>query len=227
MQSHNLTLAQSAETLDLAHLLDDKRLRLAELLVEADVVNSATAIEAIELSLEKQQRLGEILMEDELISENLLEASLHLQEMANIGMLVREHASELLRIVQERALPLDIVLYDLEKANNVAQFIMKAGLVSNKQKRLLLQTGRSMEITLGDALLKSGLVKQKIITFSSYLDRLIENKALSESEAIGVLHYSLRYHVEPAEAIVRLGLGDSTSNGFDQTLQLKSRQTDK
>ena len=206
INAEEIALDDAARKMGLDAILEEKRVRLAELMVDANVMNSATALEAIELSMERKQLLGEILVEEGLINANLLDAAVHLQEMVNLGILVRAHAAELLATVQKLDAPLDDVLYELERSNKIARFIINAGLVSEKDRARLFDNEQFMEIKIGEVLLSSKVVNDKIIGYASYFQTQIERKAIDADEATGVLHYCLRYHLEPAQAMTKLGL---------------------
>jgi hypothetical protein len=207
----------------LTRILEERRVRLAELMVEANVLNEATALEAVELSMEKKMFLGEILVEEAFISPNLLDAALNLQEMVNVGILVRSHAAELLGTVQQLNTPLDDVLYELERINKMARFMLNAGLVSEKDKNRLFSSDKCLEINIGKEVLNSGLVPDKYIGYASYFQKLIEHAVISEEEAIGVLHYCMRYRIEPAQAMVKLGFQQSPQWATaDKELQLSA-----
>jgi hypothetical protein len=209
IHTENLSLEDAAVALGLTRILEEKRLRLAELMVDANLLNEATALEAVELSMEKKKFLGEILVEEGFINANLLDAALNLQEMVNVGILVRAHAAELLGIVQQLNVPLDDVLFELERINKMARFILNAGLVSEKDKNRLFEQDQCLEINIGKVLLNSGLVPDKYIGYASFFEKLIQHEVVTEEEAIGVLHYSLRYRLEPEQAMRKLGFQQS------------------
>jgi hypothetical protein len=202
----NLTLEEASQAMGLTEIFEEKRVRLAELMVDGGLMNTATALEAIEISMERKQMLGQVLVEEGLISSILLDASVHLQEMVNLGILVRTHAAELLATVKRLEMPLDDVLCELERKNKIARFVFNCGLVSEKDKAVLFERGKSMDINLGTELMKSGLINDKVIGFASYFYQLIESSAISVDEATGVMHYCLRYKLEPAQAMTKLGL---------------------
>jgi len=209
INTDQLSFEDAAVALGLTRILEERRLRLAELMVDANLLNEATALEAVELSMEKKKFLGEILVEEGFIDANLLDAALNLQEMVNVGILVRSHAAELLGIVQQLNTPLDDVLYELERINKMARFMLNAGLVSEKDKKRLFANGQCLEINIGKELLNSGLVQDKHIGYASYFQKLIEYEVVTEEEAIGVLHYCMRYHLEPEQAMIKLGFQQS------------------
>jgi hypothetical protein len=200
----NLSLEVAAKALGLFEILEERRVRLAELLVEGKVINAATALEAIELSIEKHRMLGEILVGEGIITENVLDAALHLQEMVNLNILARSLAAELLSTVQKLAAPLDDVLCELERMNKVAKFVFSAGLVPERDRLRLFE--HCPDLKIGKALLDSGLIPDKVIGFASYFHELIQQDLLDADEATGVMHYCLRYHLEPAQAMQKLGL---------------------
>lgn len=203
--NEHLSLEAGAKALGLFGILEEKRLRLAELLVESNIINSATALEAIELSIEKHRMLGEILVEEGLITGNVLDAALHLQEMVNLNILACSLAAELLATVQKLGAPLDDVLCELERMNKVAKFVLSAGLVPERDRIRLFENGNCPDLKVGQVLLDSGLVPDKIIGFASHFQRLIQQEFIDHDEAIGVMHYCLRYHLEPAQAMQKLG----------------------
>ena len=206
INAEDISLEAAARKMGLDAILEEKRLRLAELMVEAKIMNDATALEAIELSMEKKQLLGEILVAEGLINANLLDAAVHLQEMVNLGLLVRAHAAELLATVEKLDAPLDDVLYELERMNKIARFILNAGLVSERDRAKLFDNEAFMEIKIGQILLKSNVVNDKIIGFASYFQKLIERQEIDADEATGVMLYCLRYRLAPEQAMAKLGL---------------------
>jgi hypothetical protein len=221
--SEKLSFEDAAVALGLTRILEERRLRLAELMVEANVLNEATALEAVELSIEKKRFLGEILVEEGFINPNLLEAALNLQEMVNVGILVRSHAAELLGIVQQLNTPLDDVLYELERINKMARFMLNAGLVSEKDQNRLFSSDKCLDINIGKEVLNSGLVPDKYIGYASYFQKIIEAQVVTQEEAIGVLHYCIRYRIEPAQAMVKLGFHQSPQwASADKELQLSA-----
>jgi hypothetical protein len=66
-------------------------------------------------------------------------------------------------------------------------------------------------------------VPDKYIGYASYFQKIIEAAVVSEEEAIGVLHYCIRYRMEPEQAMVKLGFQQSPQWATaDKELQLSA-----
>jgi hypothetical protein len=174
LHKEQLALPDACAALGFDSLLYPPRIRLAELLVNANLLDETAALDAVETSLEQRRMVGEILIERNQLDLSILEAALNLQEMVHSELLLANYVGEVLELVKCLERPLDAVLSDLEEMNATAQFINAAGLLSDDDKSLLYEQYEVNRLNIGKVLFASGLLSDEAIKLACTCLRLIE-----------------------------------------------------
>ncbi len=214
---HNLVdLRHALRELGLEHVLNDDRIRLAELMIASGVLEEHVALDALEHSIESKQLIGQVFMNVSAFPPSVLEAGLQLQEMVAKGVVKVERACELIVLVKEMGVPLEQLLSELDRINEVAHFIRKSGLLDDKELRALAATAADFENDFGKVLLQSGLVGPKVVGHASYCLSLYEMNELLQQEAYTLLKHCVENNAEPHDAIFHLGLGQHSECRFGE-----------
>jgi hypothetical protein len=214
---HNLVdLRHALRELGLEHVLDDDRIRLAELLIASGVLEEHIALDALEHSIENKEMIGQVFMKVSAFAPLVLEAALQLQEMVASGVMRVERACDMIVLVKEMDVPLEQLLSELDRINEVAHFIRKSGLLDDKELRALAATADDFENNFGRVLLQSGLVGPKVVGHASYCLSLYEMNELLQQEAYALLKHCVQNNVEPHDAIYQLGLGQHSECRFGE-----------
>ncbi len=211
-----INLRQALQEIELEHVLDDDRIRLAELLLGAGVIEEYQALDALENSIENEQLIGQVFLHLSALNELVLEASLRVQEMVASGQLSVARACELICLVKEVDAPIEQLIAELQRINQVAHFIRKAELLDHQKIRAVAASVEDVENDFGGALLRSGLVNGTVFGYASYCLDLFETNKLFQHEAYELLKYCAHYSIDPEAAMVKLGLGKESDCRFGE-----------
>lgn len=175
--------------------LNTSEVRIGELIVQAELVNKADLLTALEISLMEQKEIGQSLIEFGFINEKNLESALELQKMVNNASLSVEEAVKVLKkVVQDGS---DVVLavsevsqlnVDRLQAVALAELLHRSGLVSQEETEKAVAISYASKMHFNEILLKYSLIEEDELQIAIRCHLLIAEGNLSIEQAIFTLH---------------------------------------
>jgi len=212
-----MSLLEAAFSLGLGTLPEEKEIDFAAFLIVSGLTDQYTVICALEKAIDTCKTVGHTLVEVDAISATTFDAAVGLCEMFELGMLSQEEVCEIASMILESGMSLEQVLVEVERMQEIGRFVLSAGLITTevRQEHNLCEQGT--DVLMGHRLVNSDLVADTAIFYAAHLIQLIKNRAITDRQAIGILHYCLRYRMDPNEAVQKFGL--SMTNSRERQLQ--------
>lgn len=169
--------------------------KLGELLVSANVIDSATLEDAHRRSQAKGEPLGVVLVADGILSESYLDAALELQVRVRDGMFSREQAIAALK--QDPRRLLDMIAPNMKAdeglkiqtkaAIRLGEFLLRAGIVSQADVMQALELSLAHGHPIGEMFVARGFVTRALLDAALSLQRMITMAHLSIGDATACL----------------------------------------
>jgi hypothetical protein len=167
------------------------KVRLGELLVDADIVSSADLTEAIQVSRRLGVPIGRVLLSSGILSQALLEAALEAQPLVNDGTLEKARITEALKEFHRSGKPigafLDIELSHKSKGSSedrLGELLLDSDIVTQDQIDKALQTSFDAGVPLGSALMLQGVLSPSIFPSIIRIQKAIKDGSLTREEGI-------------------------------------------
>lgn len=167
------------------------KVRLGELLVDADIVSSADLTEAIQVSRRLGVPIGRVLLSSGILSQALLEAALEAQPLVNEGKLEKARITEALKEFHRSGKPigafLDIELSHKHKDSSedrLGDLLLDSDIVTQEQIDKALQTSFDAGVPLGSALMLQGVLSPSIFPSIIRIQKAIKDGSLTREEGI-------------------------------------------
>lgn len=178
-----------------AHIFDQwcpvMKVRLGELLVDAEIVSSADLTEAIQVSRRLGVPIGRVLLSSGILSQALLEAALEAQPLVNDGTLERSRITAALKEFHKSGKPigafLDIELNQKSKEmseDRLGELLLDSDIVTQEQIDKALQTSFDAGVPLGSALMLQGVLSPSIFPSIIRIQKAIKEGSVSRDEGI-------------------------------------------
>jgi hypothetical protein len=167
------------------------KVRLGELLVEADIVSSADLTEAIQVSRRLGVPIGRVLLSSGILSQALLEAALEAQPLVNEGKLERSRIAEALKEFHKNGKPIGAFL-DIEMHSNrqnaaddrLGELLLDSDIVTQEQIDKALQTSFDAGVPLGSALMLQGVLSPSVFPSIIRIQKAIKDGSLPREEGL-------------------------------------------
>jgi hypothetical protein len=204
-------LLEAAFSLGLGTLPEEKEIDFAAFLIVSGLADQYTVVCALEKAIDTCKTLGHTLVEIDAISATTFDAAVGLSEMFDLGILSQEEVCEIASMVLESGMTLEQVLVEVERMQEIGRFILAAGLITPEIRQEHDFCEEVPDVLMGHRLVNSNLVNDTAVFYAAHLIQLIKNRAITDRQAIGILHYCLRYRMNPNEAIKKFGLAMTDS----------------
>lgn len=178
-----------------AHIFDQwcpvMKVRLGELLVDAEIVSSADLTEAIQVSRRLGVPIGRVLLSSGILSQALLEAALEAQPLVNDGTLEKSRITAALKEFHKSGKPigafLDIEISQKNKEmseDRLGELLLDSDIVTQEQIDKALQTSFDAGVPLGSALMLQGVLSPSIFPSIIRIQKAIKDGSVSRDEGI-------------------------------------------
>ncbi len=165
--------------------------RLAELLVMANLLDQDKLMSAVELGLVEEKPIGQVLVELGCVTDPLLEAALTVQRMVAEGKVKKSAAGKIVSLVQAEGLTVEQAIKKSEpppepplQALPLYQFLQLSGIITAKDiEEALKQGSRSTEL-MGRMLMLTGAINAEILECSIRLNDMVSQGILKAEQAI-------------------------------------------
>ncbi len=180
-----------------------KGLRLGELMVMAGVLTETDVMNALEWGLVNHQTIGKVLISQNLVSQELLDAALAIQKMADQENFEPTKASECLTRIHASGISLDEALAEM-RAEKTAQdttvtyekLLMLARVISEDELETAFDLTTKSATVIGKFLVLTGHMDVTTLQSTLRCYQLFSRGLLSQDDAVVTLDYSLHQSSE-------------------------------
>jgi hypothetical protein len=148
------------------------------------------------------------LLEMYLISNDLLQAALRLQEAVDTRTLTALTASEALRRVQSRNISIDKAMAEMGLLRSPAaerlrlgEFLLMAGMISQEQLQEAVKLANMNNALIGKVLLFMGLIGKNTLHNALRCQFMMREAYLNEEQAVSLLQYCQQKQIPADEAL--------------------------
>jgi hypothetical protein len=182
---------------------DRGTIRIGDLLDSAGLVSEGDKVSAVEIGLHTHERIGQIFLKQGLISDEILNDTLKLQELVNKNWISADQATEILKDSHSKGIPIDELLADFKTSrHNTEQAYKSTGLLIKASilKPASVPTGHSLTLeekgAVLDSLTDSGSLSAKLLEAAIQAQNLVDDEIISSDQATAVLLYCQRTGVD-------------------------------
>ncbi len=187
--------------------------KIGELIAMAGFVSETDLLECLEVELVKEKQFGQILLEQGLVTHDLLETAIVLQDMVANGSLRAYQASEALRQVKDRNVSVYQAVAELDppaqvppKTISPRELLLKSGVASESQLDGLISDTETSSIKVGKKVLSAGIISEAFLYLALRTYSLYKQGFLSADQAVRALSFCKDKNVSLDEALSKLGM---------------------
>lgn len=203
---------QSAEQRGLSRQDANKKVRLGELLMLSGILTEANMLNVLEVGLTTPKPLGDILIETGLITKELLDTALKMQEMISSGLIDIRAAASVLQEMSVTGKVVDPSECKLSESPElrIGDLLRNAGLVDSDDIQEAIALSSQYPAMIGKMLLAAGSIDEGTLLAALRCQFLLRNKAISDDEAQEALLYAQRHRISLDDALEELGIRNQT-----------------
>jgi len=186
--------------------------KIGELIAMAGFVSESDLLECLEVELVKEKQFGQILLEQGLVTHDLLETAIVLQDMVANGSLQAYQAAEALRQVKDRQVSVYQAVAELDPPPQVPQktltpseLLVKSGVADDAKMAGLVDPSEASSIKVGKKVLAAGIISESFLYLALRTYSLYKQGFLSADQAVKALAFCKDKNVSLDEALSKLG----------------------
>jgi hypothetical protein len=169
-------------------------IKLGDLLVLAELITENDLMTALELSLVRQLPVGRLFLQSGLISPQVLECSLQLQEMVANGTLNSLQAAQALRqiAIQRFSLPQAIAELGAKDSEpkgttRLGDILKAAGVVTERDIKKAIELSTKNSALVGKMLVAAGMIDEQMLYAGLKCQFLLRDGLLDSEQAVHAL----------------------------------------
>ena len=186
--------------------------RIGELVLMAGFLSEGDMLECLEIELIKEKQFGQILLEQGLVTHDLLEAAIVLQDMVSNGTLRAFQAADALKQVKARSISVYQAVAELYPATQAepkeflpAKLLTDAGLISAPDLEKVIDPTEKSSIKVGKKVLSTGAISEAVLYTALRTYSLYKQGFLSAEQSVNALKKSRNENLTLDEALSKLG----------------------
>lgn len=184
------------------------RVRIGELFVLAGITTEEQTLVALEQCLMHQKMMGEVLLEMNLVTPELLQSALRLQEAVDTRVLTALTAAEALRRVQARGISIDRAMAEMGLLRSpaaerlrIGEFLLMANLITQEQLQEAVKLASMNNALIGKVLVFMGALGKNTLHNALRCQFMMREGYLNEEQAISLLQYCQQRQIPVDEAV--------------------------
>lgn len=214
IREHSLDMEEALRRAHLSPRSTLSKLKLGEMLTAGKFINERQNLAAVERALLEKRLLGDVLIESGLVSRELLQAALTVQNLAARGVITHEEAVKALRKVTDEKKTFTLVAEELrlfkddpDSAQQILDLLYKAGLARPDDVPVAVKQQQMLNMDALKALLASGCISD--LTYQAAVDcwSMVKAGELSAEQSIIALQSADRNRSSLIETLQDMGLG--------------------
>ncbi len=186
--------------------------KIGELVAMAGLLSESDLLECLEIELNKEKQFGQILLEQGLVTHDLLESAIVLQDMVANGTLRAFQAAEALKNVCEKQVSVYQAVAELDpppmapqKTISPCQLLIQSGLASAQSLKGVVDDSETSSIKVGKKVLAAGIINESFLYLALRTHSLYRQGFLSADQAVKALAACKTQNISLDEALSKLG----------------------
>lgn len=186
--------------------------RIGELVLMAGFLSEGDMLECLEIELMKEKQFGQILLEQGLVTHELLEAAIVLQDMVANATVKAYQAAEALKQVRARGVSVYQAIAENYSAAQAqpkefmpAELLVNAGLISQEALEKVVDAKEKSAIKVGKKVLATGAISEALLYSALRTYSLFSQGFISAEQATTLLGKSKSESISLDEALAQLG----------------------
>lgn len=186
--------------------------KIGELIAMAGFVSESDLLECLEVELVKEKQFGQILLEQGLVTHDLLETAIVLQDMVANGTLRAYQAAEALRQVKDRQVSVYQAVAELDppaqapqKTVSPYELLVRAGVADEEKMAGVVDPNENSSIKVGKKVLAAGIISESFLYLALRTYSLYKQGFVSADQAVKALAFCKEKNVSLDEALSKLG----------------------
>jgi hypothetical protein len=207
-----VSIEQALFELNLLTEKPGQTVRIGELVLMAGFLTEGEILECLELQLIKEKQFGQILLEQGLVTQDLLEAAVVMQDMVANNTVRAFKAAEALRQVKYRGISVYQAVAELSPGPKTADqnltpasLLVEAGLISHDELVKICDPGEKSGIKIGRKLLTAKVLSEAMLYSVLRLLSLSSQGYISSEQAITALNKCKSESLTLDETFTKLG----------------------
>lgn len=155
-------------------------IKLGDLVTQAGLVTEGDKISAIEIGLSEHQRIGEVFVQTGMISSEVVDDSLRLQEMVTSGALSGLQAADILRQSSARQVSIDTIIEerasrqdDIARVNTVMEILLQSGALSGDNFNRAQSLARQLNVSMAEIIVTKEMIDKRLINAALQAQSLV------------------------------------------------------
>ena len=190
---------------------EGKTIKLGELAALAGFLSDSDMLECLEIELVKEKQFGQILLEQGVVTHELLEAAIVLQDMVANETLKAFQAGEALRVTRDNSVSVYQAVGELDppaqapqKTISPSELLVQSGLVDQEKMNELVPEEIDSSIKVGKKVLAAGVISESFLYLALRTYSLYKQGYLSADQAVEALAKCRQDKVSLDEALAKL-----------------------
>lgn len=207
-----VSLEQALFELGLFSEKSGQTVRIGELVLMAGFLSEGDMLECLEIELIKEKQFGQILLEQGLVTHDLLEAAIILQDMVSNNTVKAYQAADALKQVKARSISVYQAVAELYPATQAepkeflpAKLLTDAGLISQADIEKVVDVTEKSSIKVGKKVLATGAISETILYTALRTYSLYKQGFISAEQAVTALKKTKSENLTLDEALSKLG----------------------
>ena len=207
-----VSLEQALFELGLFSEKSGQTVRIGELVLMAGFLSEGDMLECLEIELIKEKQFGQILLEQGLVTHDLLEAAIVLQDMVSNNTVKAYQAADALKQVKARSISVYQAVAELYPATQAepkeflpAKLLTDAGLISQADIEKVVDVTEKSSIKVGKKVLATGAISETILYTALRTYSLYKQGFISSEQAVTALKKTKSENLTLDEALSKLG----------------------
>lgn len=207
-----ISIEQALFELGLYSEKSGQTVRIGELVLMAGFLSEGDMLECLEIELIKEKQFGQILLEQGLVTHELLEAAIVLQDMVSNNTVRAFQAAEALKQVKARSISVYQAVAEIypqaqaePKEFLPARLLTDAGLISQSDIERVCDTTEKSAIKVGKKVLGTGAISEAILYTALRTYSLYNQGFISAEQATTALRKSKTENLTLDETLAKLG----------------------
>ena len=207
-----VSLEQALFELGLFSEKSGQTVRIGELVLMAGFLSEGDMLECLEIELIKEKQFGQILLEQGLVTHDLLEAAIVLQDMVSNNTVKAYQAADALKQVKARNISVYQAVAELYPATQAepkeflpAKLLTDAGLISQADIEKVVDVTEKSSIKVGKKVLATGAISETILYTALRTYSLYKQGFISAEQAVTALKKTKSENLTLDEALSKLG----------------------
>lgn len=207
-----VSLEQALFELGLFSEKSGQTVRIGELVLMAGFLSEGDMLECLEIELIKEKQFGQILLEQGLVTHDLLEAAIILQDMVSNNTVKAYQAADALKQVKARSISVYQAVAELYPATQAepkeflpAKLLTDAGLISQADIEKVVDVTEKSSIKVGKKVLATGAISETILYTALRTYSLYKQGFISSEQAVTALKKAKGENLTLDEALSKLG----------------------